>query len=113
MSNQLQKTQKNDNFRKLRPSADVYESSNAWLVVLDMPGVDRDNVTLSLEQDSLKISARRDAGLSDPIVYEREFGIPNTVSREGVSAKLDAGVLSVTLPKHEAYQPRRIPVNAN
>jgi HSP20 family protein len=111
----LEKTDKNANksdtaARRVRPPADVYESDNAYQIVLDMVGVEREALTLTLEQETLKISARRASNDSDAVVFEREFGVPSVIDREAVAANYNAGVLTVTLPKQASSQPRRISV---
>jgi HSP20 family protein len=99
-----------DNIRKVRPLADVFESENEYKIALDLAGVTREQIALNLEQETLKVSARRDSTACESIAFEREFSVSSVIDRERVSADYTAGVLTVTLPKHTSAKPRRIPV---
>jgi HSP20 family protein len=101
---------KSEPARRVRPPADVFESESAYQIVLDMVGADREGLALTLEQETLKVSARRLTNENDPVVYEREFGVPSIIDREAVAASYVAGVLTVTLPKQASSKPRRIAV---
>jgi HSP20 family protein len=106
----MNKPIKTENIRKVRPAADVFESENAYQIVLDLVGVEREQVALTLEQETLKITGRRESKVSEPVLYEREFGVPSAIDRDAVAANYTAGVLTVTLPKHPSSKPRRISV---
>lgn len=106
------KIEKVETTRKVRPAADVFESESGYQVVLDVVGVPQEQLEIALEAETLRVSGKREAALSEPIVYEREFALPSTVDREGVEAKCTAGVLTIHLPKVKAAQPRRIAVAA-
>ena len=58
------------------------------------------------------LQATRKAHVSEPIVYDRVFSLPETVDRDQVAAQLEAGVLNLTLPKRASVQPRQIEVKA-
>jgi len=103
------------------PSADIYETDAALMVVMEMPGVNREAVDIALENDVLRIEGRIDfsnyEGL-DPVYteynighYARSFVLSDTVDREHIAAKLEDGVLTLTLPKTVSARARRIAVN--
>jgi HSP20 family protein len=104
--------------RSFIPSADIFETDNALEVVLEMPGVEKDHVEISVEDDVLDVSATIDfaryQGLRPlyteyPIGhYRRSFSLPNRIDQHKIIAELRDGVLTVTLPKAEQAKPRKI-----
>lgn len=105
--------------RALRATAplDLYESTNAWALVLDIPGVSPDGLELTLERGVLQIRGTRpqpDGQLvwgSPPVAaWVRAVRVPDGVDPDQVEATVRDGVLTVTLPKAPELQPRRIAV---
>jgi HSP20 family protein len=99
-------------YRRIRPVVDVYESDAEYLVNVELPGVKSEEVALTLEQEGLRLEATRRANISEPVVYDRSFSLPDGVDREQVNAQLKDGVLALKLPKYPSQKPRRIQVNA-
>lgn len=102
------------------PVVDIFETGEALTVSLEMPGVERKNVSVHLEDDVLRIDGQIDfskyEGL-DPVYteynighYSRSFAISEKVDRERISAQLDDGVLTLTLPKAKEAMSRRIAI---
>ena len=100
------------------PPADVWETEDALAVAMEVPGVAREAVTIELKDDVLRVEARVDAakyeGL-EPVYTEygvghwaRAFALPERVDRERIEARLEDGVLTLTLPKAAEARPRRI-----
>ena len=100
------------------PPTDVYETEDALVVAMEVPGVAREAVTVELKEDVLRVEARVDAskyeGL-EPVYAEygvghwaRAFALPDRVDRERIEARLEDGVLTLTLPKVAEARPRRI-----
>src|SRR4051794_12913032 len=77
------------------PLVDVYENQNELLVVADVPGVAKEDVTINLEKGLLSIDAKR-PGHYD---YFRAFLVPQGVDTSKIDAELKSGVLRVRLPK--------------
>ena len=103
------------------PATDIYETDEALTVVMEIPGVDREHVNVSLENKRLRVEGRIDLtsyeGL-EPVYteygvgnYARSFELSNKVDRNGISAEVTDGVLTLTLPKIMEAEPRRIPVS--
>jgi HSP20 family protein len=105
-------TQKAESIRKVRPRADVLESDNEYRIALDLVGVDREKIGLTLEQETLKVTAQRGTTPGESVEFEREFGVPSAIDRDKVTADYALGVLTVTLPKQANSKPRRIAVSA-
>jgi HSP20 family molecular chaperone IbpA len=103
------------------PNADIYETEEAMTVILEMPGVERDNVTIALEDDVLRVEGQIDFTKYDemqPVYaeynighYARGFTLSGKIDREAISAQLEGGVLTLTLPKAKESMPRRIKIN--
>ena len=100
------------------PPADVWETEDALAVAMEVPGVARDAVTIELKDDVLRVEARVDPakyeGL-EPVYTEygvghwaRAFALPDKVDRGRIEARLEDGVLTLTLPKAAEARPRRI-----
>jgi HSP20 family protein len=100
------------------PVADIYETEDALSVVMEMPGVDRGNVEIRVEDDVLKVEGKIDfskyQGLQPVYTeynignYARSFSLSSRIDQNKIEAELKDGVLSVTLPKIEEAKPRTI-----
>jgi HSP20 family protein len=104
--------------RSFMPSADIFETDDALEVVLEMPGVEKDRVEITVEDDVLEVQGTiefsRYQGLR-PIYteypvghYRRSFSLSNRIDQHKIAAELSDGVLTVTLPKAEQAKPRKI-----
>ena len=102
---------------------DVREDADHLYVEAELPGFKKDEVEITLENQTLTISAERkpDPAAAAPkgewllnerryTPFHRSFKLPQTVSEQAVSATLEHGVLSVTLNKREESKPRKIAV---
>lgn len=103
------------------PPADIYETENEYVIKADMPGVSRENLEITLEKDNLEISGKvQESGNQDKLRYaeyrlhnySRSFVVGDGINREGISASLENGVLTLTLPKSERVKPRKIEIKA-
>ena len=102
------------------PYADIYETDDALSVVMEMPGVEKKDLNVALENDVLRVDGRIDFSKyegMEPVYteynvghYTRSFTLSNKIDQERISAQLDDGVLTLTLPKAKEAQPRRISI---
>lgn len=105
----------------LIPNVDVYENTSEILLVVDLPGISKDDLQIDLDKDQLTIEARRRAAHEHrphsqefrAADYRRSFAIPVGIDRDKVDAELKAGVLRLRLPKSDALRPRQIQVRAS
>jgi HSP20 family protein len=107
--------------RSFLPVSDIFETDHALNVVLEMPGVAKENVEIGIDNDVLKISGRIDIAKYEglqPVYteynignYSRSFQLSNKVDQDGIKAELKDGVMTLVLPKSEKAKPRRISVN--
>lgn len=107
------------------PNVDIQEFDKGFQLFVDLPGVDPAAVDITLDGDVLTINGKREFS---PLpndeqainrrteraqgTFYRRFILPETVDAEGVQAKGENGVLSISIPKLAKAQPRRISVAA-
>jgi HSP20 family protein len=102
------------------PAADIYETPDNVVLVMDLPGVCSDCAHVNIVDDELVVTGHVTHGEDeDDYVlyreydvghYHRHFGLPEAIDRAEIQAAMDNGVLTVTMPKAEKVRPRRIPV---
>ncbi|WP_178134136.1 Hsp20/alpha crystallin family protein [Vineibacter terrae] len=103
------------------PNTDIHETDEALTLVMEMPGVEKKNIDVKLENDVLRIEGRIDfskyEGL-DPVYAEynvghfsRTFALSNKIDQDRIQADLQDGILTLTLPKAKQALPRQIPIN--
>lgn len=114
------KTQRPTNERIYVPDVDISENSESLRLVANMPGVDQKGVDVTVENNVLTIEAR--ATVEAPEGYEllgqeygfgkyrRDFTLSNSVNTEGIKARVQHGVLEVTIPKREEVKMRKIEI---
>ena len=104
-----------------RPTSDVIDKENDILVRVELPGVEKEDVHISLSDNVLTIKGERkqENTEEDECYYrqerlwggfERSFYLPAEVDAEKINATYNQGVLEVHLPKSEAAQPREIKI---
>ncbi len=107
--------------RFVRPRYRIVDTEDVYTIDVDVPGVSKAGVDITLEDGVLEIQARRswqtpegwssfnrdEAGL----VYRLRLAIGDGINDEGIKAEVEDGVLQLTLPKAEALKPRKISVN--
>jgi HSP20 family protein len=101
-------------------SSDIFETEEALTVTMEMPGVERKNVNIALENDVLRVEGQIDFSQyqgMEPVYteynvghYTRAFTLSSNIDRDNIDAQLDDGVLTLTLPKLKNVVPRRITV---
>ena len=117
--------QTNDGGTRLAPyGVDIREDQDHFYVEAELPGFKKDDIDITLENQTLTIAAeRREENKGEPKKGElllnerrytrflRSFTLPPTVDEQTVNAKLADGVLTVTLNKREETKPRKITVS--
>jgi HSP20 family protein len=103
-----------------QPAADIYETPERVLLVMDMPGVCSDCSHVNIVDDELVVTGHVTHGEDEDNYvlyreydvghYHRHFGLPETIDRNGIEAIISNGVLTVSMPKIEKVRPRRIPI---
>lgn len=105
------------------PAMDVEETADELRFTFEVPGLDPEDLEISVERDALVVSGEKRRQSSKENggyrVSERQYGrfvrsfrLPGEFDPDRVTAHFDQGVLTITLPKPEASKPRRIPVRS-
>jgi HSP20 family protein len=103
------------------PAVDIREEADRYLLTADLPGVNPDDIDITMENGVLTIQGKRDTETSTESGgykrYERvrgnfvrRFTLPDTANGEDIAAETRNGVLEVTIPKHPEQTPRKIAV---
>jgi len=107
--------------RSWTPPVDIQETDDAYRLHAELPGLTKDDIQITLENNVLRLSGERkfekDVKKENYHRIERTYGtfsrsfaLPTQVSSDKVEAKFDSGVLSVVVPKAEQAKPRRIAI---
>jgi HSP20 family protein len=103
------------------PPIDLFETTDRYVIAAELPGMDREQIALAMEDSRLTISGRRGEGPSAADVhyhqverghgaFSRTFEFADKIDTDRVTADLTDGVLTVTLPKVPPPPPRKIEV---
>ena len=102
------------------PVASVVEDGDAYLLKVEMPGVNKEGLEISVENNELTITGRRSLPQVEGTLIHREsrsenfrrvFELDPSIDTSKISARIDQGVLTLTLPKAEQVKPRNITVS--
>jgi HSP20 family protein len=105
--------------RYLTPPSNIWETGDGYLLQVEMPGVSKEGLELTVENNELTITGRRaESDLkadvvyreSRPLDYRRVFELDPSIDTGRNSAKMEQGILTLTLPKAERVKPRKITV---
>jgi HSP20 family protein len=106
--------------RTYLPTADIFETQDALQVILEMPGVEKTNIDLTVEESILSVRGRLDFSKYNNLQplyteynvghYARSFRLSSKIDVNKIGAELSDGVLTLTLPKVEEARPRTIQV---
>jgi HSP20 family molecular chaperone IbpA len=107
--------------RAFLPTVDIYEAEDALTVVLEMPGVARNNIDVNVDNGVLMIEGKIDFSKYEDLQpvyseynigpFRRSFRISSRIDQDKIKAEVRDGVISLTLPKAEQAKPRRIEVS--
>ncbi|NJN51678.1 MAG: Hsp20/alpha crystallin family protein [Gammaproteobacteria bacterium] len=103
------------------PTADIKEESGHYLIAMDVPGIDADDIDVTVHDGVLSIRGHRETEskkAENTMVrierssghFVRQFQLPNAVDCDSVDATIRNGVLTIRLPKAKESQPKRIKV---
>jgi len=102
------------------PEVNIFENKDGYILEAEMPGVNKEGLQLMLENDELTIIGRRNnERLAGDVLfcecpkadYRRVFTLDPAIDTGRIMAKMDQGILTVTLPKSEKVKPRKIAVD--
>ena len=105
------------------PSVDIKENRKQFVVTVDVPGVNSNDIEVSMENACLSIKGERKVEKEETDenhrrrecsygAFERRFSMPDTADAERVTAKQKDGVLTITVAKKKAAKPRSIEIES-
>jgi HSP20 family protein len=107
--------------RTFVPTVDIFETEAALTLVLEMPGVEKSHVDVSIENDVLTVQGRLNFSNYESLQpvyteynignYRRSFSLSNKIDQNKISAEMTDGVLTLVLPKAEQAKPRKISIS--
>lgn len=102
------------------PDVNIFETQEGYVLEAEMPGVNKDGLEVTVAGNEITIVGRR---TSEPAIgealfrertaadFRRVFELDPAINTAKINAKMNQGVLTLTLPKSEEVKPRRITVN--
>lgn len=106
--------------RAFIPATDIYETDDALTIVMEMPGVAKEELDVSVESGVLNVEGRLNfkkyEGMQPVYTeynvghYRRSFSLTNRIDQLKIRADVSDGVLTLVLPKAEEIKPRKIAV---
>ncbi|MCX6922253.1 MAG: Hsp20/alpha crystallin family protein [Verrucomicrobia bacterium] len=102
------------------PEVNISETKDGYLLEAEMPGVSKDGLEVTLDGNEITLVGHRasEVVLGTPLFrernladYRRVFELDPAIDTGKIAAKMDQGVLSLTLPKSERVKPRKITVD--
>ena len=110
-------------FGSFAPAVDVYEDEHNLMLKLEIPGVNEEDLNVSVGSNTLTVSGERKLEKEEKEenfhrierrygAFTRTFRLPNTVDTEKVDAGYDKGILKITLAKKAEAKPKQIKVGA-
>jgi HSP20 family protein len=105
------------------PVVDIKEEKDRFVLHADLPGVDREDIDITMEGGVLSIRGERkledvaEGGEYKRVErihgnFYRRFALPDEADAEGINARCNQGVLEVVIPKKQSVQPRRIEIGS-
>lgn len=106
-----------------QPPVNVYEDKDHLAIEAQLPGIDLNDIELSVKEQTLNLRGERKAEAEKSKdgyhvrearygAFSRSFSLPNTVNADEAKASYDKGVLTITIPKQEKAKPRTIQIEA-
>jgi HSP20 family protein len=99
------------------PAADLYETEKEYSIAVDLPGIERDALEISLDDNRLVIRGERTLENEGEHRVERpqgrfmrKFGVPSTVDQTAIAAEYKDGVLRVRLPKRNEQKSHKVEI---
>ena len=103
------------------PAVDIQEQKEGFIIVADLPGIAPSDIEIHADNGILTIKGARDGAKEEEQGYKRiershgsffrRFTLPDSADTDKISAKGENGVLTISIPKREEIQPRKIAVN--
>jgi len=101
------------------PNVDIYETKEAYTILAEMPGVNKGGLEVTVEDNELVLTGRRTACAcaceplhreTRPANYQRAFELDPAIDTNKITARMEQGILTLTLPKTERARPFRVAI---
>ena len=102
------------------PNVNIFETKDSYVLEAEMPGVSKDGLDITLEGTEITITGRRtpETTTGETLFrerhnadYRRVFELDPAIDTAKIAARIEQGILTVTLPKSERAKPRKLTVN--
>ena len=105
-----------------RPAVDIYDTDSAIVIKAELPGIEKDDVSVDVKGNVLTIKGERsfDKEIKEENYYRKErsigkfqrsFTLPESINPEAIKANFKNGVLEIEVPKPEGKKPKQISIN--
>jgi HSP20 family protein len=109
--------------RIIQPAVDIYETEKGVIVEAELPGVNKDSLTVDALNDQLTITGTRKKAQAEgytalyqecdsEVEYRRSFQLNSEIDQQNIEADFKAGLLRLKLTKSQETQPRKITINS-
>ena len=95
------------------PATDIHEDEQNYYITMEVPGIQKDDIDLNLENSVLTLSAETQdetEGRKRSFSFTKSVTVPDDTEAENIKAKLEHGVLTINLPKGKKSKARQITV---
>jgi len=117
----LQNTSDNSHVESAQwiPAVDIKEEDGTFQLYIDLPGMDKSDINISMENNVLTLQGDRKNEKKKKEYYRlerssgkfhRRFTLPETADEKKIAATMEKGVLTISIPKKETSKPRSIPI---
>ncbi len=104
-----------------QPTTDVYETENSYIIQMEIPGVDREDVDIELKDNKLMVCGEKrlikEASNCSYLILERSYGpfarsfsLPQDIDKDGIRASLNMGLLIIRIPKKD-IEPEEVKIS--
>lgn len=113
-----------ENVSGFMPAVDIVESDDDIKMIFQVPGMDKKDISIRVEGDTLSVSGRRESKIDDSKAgyvhreisygeFSRSFTLPDSVDSDQVDAGYENGILEIKLTKKEEVKPKQIEVKVS
>ena len=102
------------------PSVDIHEDEKEYTIHMDLPGLSKKDVSVSIKENVLTVSGKRESRTENLFrserrsgSFSRSFNLPDEVNVEKIDGNFKDGVLSITIPRVKPIKPKEIEIKIN
>ena len=106
------------------PAVDIKEEKKQFTILIDLPGIDKKNISIGMEDNILTVQGERQSEAEEKTdnyyrvervsgKFYRRFTLPETADENQISASITKGVLNITIHKKEATKPKSIEIKGD